>query len=51
MAGFWVIGVWVGNGVDEGTMAGNDVLNCGSNEVLVGEGTNGGFAVEPGTLV
>jgi hypothetical protein len=32
-------------------MGGIGVLNCGNNEVLVGEGTGSKVDVEPGTLV
>jgi hypothetical protein len=49
--GIWTAVVWVGNGVNEGAMEEMGVLSCGSNEVLVGDGTDGIVDIEPGTLV
>jgi len=39
--GSWATSVRVGRGVDEAGIGVIGVLNCGSNEVLVGDGTDG----------
>src|SRR5215216_716020 len=49
--GIWAAAVWVPNGVKEGTTEEMGVLSCGSNEVLVTDGTGGTVEVEPDTSV
>lgn len=49
--GIWATAVWVGKGVNEAVTGATGVLNCDSNEVLVGDGTDGAVDVEPSTIV
>jgi len=49
--GSWATAVWVGNGAKEGATGEMGVLNCSSNEVLVGEGRDRIVGVALGKLV